>query len=148
MQEMRVDISELAKPLTMTNLQEPTHIEQQINWVNSRQRWPAEPQQESFRVIWRPSHKLDSSQESLSSVRSEPRAEPHMVFLIPWRNGAWKGYSCGVRDTICVCAADCTRMYSQRPVICVCCLLVLVSRGAGTHTRYSMKERDWLWNLN
>lgn len=57
MQEMWVDISEL----TMTNLQEPTHIEQQINWVNSRRRWPAELQQESLFVIWRPSHKLDLS---------------------------------------------------------------------------------------
>ena len=48
-------------PQTLTRMQEPTHIEQQINWADGA----CKLQQEGSSVSWRLSHKLDPSQESL-----------------------------------------------------------------------------------
>lgn len=127
----------------MTQLQETTHIEQQMNWTNSQLLWASELQQESPSVIWR--HKLGLS-ITVRAFRAETRAA-HTVSdsMTHWsmvRLWLWcEGYH--------LCVKNCTCMYSYQWMslhlcVCVCVLptcLCKQQRGRDIHQAQHERER-------
>lgn len=98
---------------------------------------------------WAGSENAPQRSKLVLYLKKKKNPELHMVFLIPWRNGAWEGYSCGVRDTICVLpttvrARTVYRWMAGRWCVLLPCLYQWGWRSRDTHQIQHERERPAL----